>query len=634
MCGITGIWAKNYNKDRLIDDLNLAVEKLRHRGPNDCGTWFNDSGIALGHTRLSILDLSPLGHQPMISQDGRYVIVFNGEIYNFVEIRARLKAMGHTFSGSGDTEVILRAFAVWGSEAVKEFIGMFAIALWDEHKQVLELIRDRIGVKPLYYGWDGASLCFGSELKALRAFRHWVPQIDLQSLGEFLQYGYIPDDRSIYQNVFKLRPGHRLRLKAGRQPVVEQYWSILDAVESPRHGSDEELEVELEELLVSACKYRMVSDVPVGVYLSGGVDSSLVTALLAKHHERPIQTFTIGFADNKYDESAWARKVADHCGTKHTEHILEPKEALEIARSWGSLYDEPFADSSSIPTLLVSRLASQDVKVVLSADGGDELFSGYNSYGSVLRRLERWMRTPRLLQMTAKQVLGSLPPAPLGAALEKLPVPAATRGDILRRLYRARAMFENPTAGGMIDVAMSCWKPEQVRQLLGQYDTPASARITYPGDIATQLSLRDFHHYLPGDILAKVDRTTMNVSIEGREPLLDHRLAEFALRLPLHLRRGTLGPKHILKKILYRHVPRDLVDRAKKGFAIPKVSWLQDDLRTLVEEYLAPERIRNAGIMDTEQVSLVVDDFYAGNITLADPLWYLLSFEMWREEWL
>ena len=618
MCGIVGILARDYESEHLRGDLEKAVALLAHRGPDDRGTWTNGAGAAFGHTRLSILDLSAHGHQPMVSGDGRYVVVFNGEIYNFAEIRARLESLGHTFTGSGDTEVILHAFREWGSDAVKQFIGMFALALWDEHEKVLELVRDRVGVKPLYFGWDGKTFCFASELKALRAFRHWSPAIDRQSLGEFLQYGYVPDDRSIYRGVWKLRPGHRLRIREGEEPVVEAYWSVLDALETPLSGDDAAIEAELEALLIDAFRYRMVSDVPVGVYLSGGVDSSLVTALLARHYDQSIRTFTIGFAEKSHDESRWAKKVAEHCGTSHTEYILGPREALEIAKDWGSLFDEPFADSSAIPTLLVSRLASREVKVVLSADGGDELFSGYNAYNGVFKRLDRLERLPGWAPEAARAGMALLAPA--------------SRWAPARKLHHWNEMFKDPTPRGLINVAMSHWYPEQIRNLLGHYDGPGELR-SYPGDPAKQISLRDYHHYLPGDILTKVDRMTMAVSIEGRDPLLDHRLAEFAFRLPPHLRRGTLGPKHVLKKILYRYVPRNLVERPKKGFGIPKGMWLRGELRELVQDFLAPERIRQAGIMDAKLVDRAVKDFYAGKTSLAVPLWFLLTFEMWRERW-
>lgn len=632
MCGIVGIWAKGYDRDHLRGDLEKAVASLHHRGPDDRGTWTNELGLALGHTRLSILDLSPHAHQPMTVGDGRYVISFNGEIYNFAELRERLASAGHQFHGSGDTEVVLHAFQEWGSNAVRQFIGMFAFALWDEQEQTLELVRDRVGVKPLYFGWEGGSLCFASELKALRHFRHWQPEVDRQALGEFLQYGYVPEDRTIYRGVHKLRPGHRLVLKRGRAPVVEPYWSLPDEIRDPLRARDEDIEVELESLLVDAFRYRMVSDVPVGVYLSGGIDSSLVTALLAAHHDRTIRTFTIGFAESTHDESRAARCVAEHCGTEHTDYMLAPREALEIARGWGDLFDEPFADSSSIPTLLISRLASRDVKVVLSADGGDELFSGYNSYTSVLERHERLGRLPRWLFATARRSTGLMTPALTGLAQSRIFGSANRRGSLARKLHRMNGMLADPTPEGLMDVAMSHWYPEQIGRLIGSYDAPGTDH-SYPGGPAIQISLRDFHHYLPGDILTKVDRMTMAASIEGREPLLDHRLAEFAFRLPPHLRRGSLGPKHILKRILYRHVPRALVDRPKRGFAIPMVSWLNDEFKPLVLDLLSPERIKQGAMMDPRLVTRTVSDFYDGNTYLAQPLWFLLTFEMWRERW-
>ncbi len=632
MCGITGVWSQNGAQDRIKEEITKAVAALRHRGPDDEGIWMNGRGVALGHTRLSILDLSDLGHQPMVSRDGRFVMVFNGEIYNFAEVRARLEAAGHTFVGTGDTEVILRAFAEWGADAVQSFTGMFAIALWDEQENTLELFRDRAGVKPLYFGWDGASFCFGSELKSLRAFRHWRPEIDLTSLGEFLQYGYIAEDRTIYKRVHKLKPGHRLTLRAGGPPVIEPYWSVLDVVHGEQSGSDEELEERLEELLIDSFRYRMVSDVPVGVYLSGGIDSSLVTAVLARHHGSEISTFTIGFSENSHDESRWARKVAEHCGTKHTEYILGVSEALDIAKNWGTLFDEPFGDSSGIPTLLVSRLAREDVKVVLSADGGDELFSGYRVYTTVLDRLNQLERVPRWAGGALAAAMAPLPRRLAGNGHAST-TSDARLGNLLRRLHRFRSILGQPTPGRLMDMYLSSWENDEINRLIGTYASPRPSADTYPGHSAIQMSLWDFHHYLPEDILTKVDRTTMAVGLEGREPLLDHRLIEFALTLPPHLRRGRLGPKHLLRSILFRYVPRELVDRPKQGFGIPLASWLRTDLKELVEAYLGDTRIRQAGIMDPDLVKHSVTRFFSGDTTLATSLWYLLAFEMWRENW-
>ena len=632
MCGIVGFVTHDGSID-LDGRLEPAVESLRHRGPDDRGTWTNRSGVGLGHTRLSILDLSSHGHQPIVSHGGRFVMVFNGEIYNFAEIRESLVARGYSFAGTGDTDVVLAAFQEWGARAVERFVGMFAIAVWDVAEQTLVLVRDRIGIKPLYYGWDGKTLWFGSELKALRQFDHWRPEMDIRSVGEYLQYGYISSSRTIYRNIYKLEPGHRLTLLHEGSPNVESYWSVLDAAAPSLSQTDDAIEAQLEELLVDACEYRMVSDVPVGVFLSGGVDSSLVTALLARKQGRPLRTFTIGFRENEHDESVWAKRVADHLQTRHTEYVLGVGEALDLARNWGDLFDEPFSDASGIPTLLVSRLASREVKVVLSADGGDELFSGYSVYPDVLEKTDRLAAVPGWLRTAGRSGLAAVPVGTVDRLMAAAGVNAANRGLVGRRLKRLRAMLANPSTGGIYDASIAYWLPEDIRRLIGKYEPPRRPADAFEGDPAEQMCLWDLHHYLPEDILTKVDRTTMAASIEGREPLLDHRVVEYAYRLPLHLRRGSLGSKHILKKILYRCVPREFVDRPKQGFRIPLDDWLREDLKELVQDHLEPERIRNAGIFDASIVERLVDDFYEGNRHVGSMLWLLLTFEMWREKW-
>jgi len=635
MCGIVGIWdqSNGYDRDELSRDLKTSVRTLSHRGPDDNGTWLNARGLGLGHTRLSILDLSSHGHQPMISTDGRFIIVYNGEVYNFADIREKLSTRGHTFRGSGDTEVILAAFQQWGDAAVQQFIGMFAIALWDTQEEHLRLFRDRIGVKPLYYAWDGKYFWFGSELKAIHPFRHWQPEIDAQSVGEFLQYGYVCAPRTIYKGVRKLLPGHRLRISNGREPTVDRYWDITDVLDTPFAATDESLESELEDLMASAFSYRMISDVPVGLYLSGGVDSSLVAAILAKHHPQTIHTFTIGFSESSHDESRWARKVAAHLGTEHTEYVLGGAEALQIAKDWGTIFDEPFGDPSGIPTLLVSQLASQEVKVVLSADGGDELFSGYAVYESFLRGYKRLGSIPRPLARFFLSGLQMLPETGLRALMSSVGIPASTSGRFSFKLNRYKRMLHDLSPGALYDLYLTKWLPEEITNLLGSYSPPRNLADSYSGDLGQQISLWDFDHYLPDDILTKVDRTTMLTSIEGREPLLDHRLAEFAFRLPIHLRRGELGSKHILKKILYKHVPRELVDRPKQGFAIPTKKWLREDLRELVDDYLNTGRIRQAGIFDPSVIEQTTRRFLSGDDLLTTQLWFTLAFEMWREEW-
>jgi len=635
MCGIAGYVDRSGRHPGLATDLEAAVRALRHRGPNDEGTWQLDPGVGLGHTRLSILDLSSNGHQPMVSEDGQVVMSYNGEVYNFAEIRATLAQLGHHFRGTGDSEVVLAAFREWGMAAIERLIGMFAIALWDRKTKRLSLVRDRLGVKPLYYGWDGEVLWFGSELKALRAFSHWKVELDRQALSEYFQFGYINAPRSIYARVHKLQPGHLLSWDAGAEPVVQCYWSITEAIKTPLHGSEAQLTAQLEALLIDAFKLRLVSDVPVGVFLSGGIDSSLVTALLQRHTDTPIHTFTIGFTDEGSDESGYARRVAEHLGTIHTERVMHANDARELLPVWGRLFDEPFCDSSGLPTYLVSRLASEHVKVVLSADGGDESFSGYVDYDSMIERWRRREALPGRLVDGLRWLLEGLPLEALDRAAGHVP------GSLRRGLHyltggaiQVRDVYCAPTLGEAYTLTVSVWRPRELAALLG---APATARPTadaFGGQISDKLSLWDLHNYLPGDILAKVDRATMAASIEGREPLLDHRVVEFALRLPVSMRRGSLGPKHVLKSILYRYMPRELIDRPKHGFAVPLRDWLRNDFAPLVDTHLSEETVRRQGILNPNVVTSTVTAFRNGDDRMLNRVWSLLAFQMWREQWL
>ena len=626
MCGITGYWARRGDPSSWLKDLGGSVESLRQRGPDDSGVWVRPGGrVALGHTRLSILDLSPAGHQPMHSADGSLTMVFNGEVYNFASVRAELEALGHRFRSSGDSEVILAALREWGVAAVEKFIGMFAIAVWNERERRLWLLRDRMGVKPLYYAFDGSSFWFGSELKALRAFRAWQPRIDSDAVGEFLQYGYVSAPRSIYRDVSKLMPGHWLELGEVGEPVAHSYWQP-PSDDAPMEGSEEDFERLLETLLVDACRYRMVSDVPVGVFLSGGLDSSLVTALLQHRSGGEIRTFTIGFDDPRYDESQWAKKVANHLGTRHTEKIVTANDMLGVMGEWAGLFDEPFGDQSGVPTYLVSKMAREHVKVALSADGGDELFCGYSHYGVVLDREKSLARIP----------------APVRAAIAKIPLGPlhavnshSMRRNVVERVEKLHVLFPNLDRPTMYDLAMSFWTPWDIEALLGR--KPAPRERVEAGGFAEQMVRCDLRHYLPDDILVKVDRTTMAAGLEGRDPLLDHRLVEFALRLPLSMRRGALGTKHLLRKVLYRHVPRELIERPKQGFAIPLSRWLRGELAPLIDDYLAPSRIRDGGVLDPDLVTRAVRNFRDGgpaNDRLdVQKVWLLIAFEMWRERW-
>lgn len=638
MCGIAGYVSRTGVLATFRSDLTGALDAIRHRGPDDWGIWDGEQGVGLGHRRLSILDLSPHGHQPMVSTDGRLVMIFNGEVYNFKLIRKELESLGHRFRGTGDTEVILAAFQEWDfDEAVKRFIGMFAIAVWDRKVQRLVLLRDRLGVKPLYYGFDGHTLWFGSELKALRAFSHWRPEIDQAALAEYFQFGYINAPRTIYRHVWKLPPGHLLEIEMGGEPRVRPYWSVLDGISNTWTSSEDSLAEELEALMVDAFKLRMVSDVPVGMFLSGGVDSSLVTALLQKHLGESVHTFTIGFKEARYNEAPHARRLAEYLGTNHTERILDPNEAKAIVPRWGELYDEPFADSSGIPTFLVSQVASEQVKVVLSADGGDELFSGYNAYGDLINKANRLERLPAPAHRLLRGLLEAVPIQCLQRTILDGPFPYRARSwaanNLLRRLARIRDYMGAETSGGLYERGLSQWHPRELRRLIGSVERVRESPDIYPGGFAEQMCLWDLHNYLPGDILAKVDRATMAVSIEGREPLLDHRLVEFAFRLPLSMRRGVLGSKHLLRKILYKHVPREMVERPKQGFGVPVLEWLRGDLHGLMDRHLSPEHVQAQGILDPGIVSRTLRDFDRGDNSAVTRVWSLLAFQMWRQKW-
>ena len=640
MCGITGYWARRADPAPWLADLDASVAALARRGPDDRGTWVRPGArVALGHTRLAILDLSPLGHQPMRSRDGALTMVFNGEVYNFAAVRSELEALGHRFRSSGDSEVVLAAFEQWGERAVERFVGMFAIALWNERERRLVLLRDRLGVKPLYYAWNGTAFWFGSELKALRAFHPWRSEVDRDALGEYLQFGYISAPRSIYRGVAKLLPGHWLELGEVGEPVVHRYWSPAEHVQ-PLEEEERELERRFESLLVEAFRLRMVADVPVGVFLSGGLDSTLVAALLQRYGGGEVRTFTIGFDDARFDESVHARRVAEHLGTRHCERIVRADDMAAVLREWAELFDEPFGDTSGVPTYLVSKMAREHVKVALSADGGDELFSGYSHYGVLLERERRLRRWPGLARRALGRSLSAIEIARLQDLGERLPMPArfrhGARRNVTERLAKLSVLLPEVDPPMLYDLAMSFWTPWEIAALLGGETAPRE-RVAGPGAFADQMVHCDLRHYLPDDILVKVDRTTMATGLEGREPMLDHRLAEFALRLPLELRRGRLGTKHLLRKVLYRHVPRELVERPKQGFAIPLARWLRGELAGLVDEYLDPARIRAGGLLDPDGVARAVTRFREGgeaNDRLdTQKVWLLLAFEMWRVRW-
>ena len=643
MCGIAGMFDPGSVCDAETEAILATMTGvLRHRGPDDSGTWVDPAaGVALGHRRLSILDLSPLGHQPMHSMDGRYVITFNGEIYNFRALRDELANHGHTFRGRSDTEVLLAAVAEWTIQpALERLNGMFAFALWDRAEHTLHLVRDRAGEKPLYYGWLGETLLFGSELKALRAHPAFHSEIDRDALALFLRYGYIPAPHTIYRGVYKLPPGTLLSLKAGAgdQVAPVQYWSARQA--AARGLSDpftQSLTCAVEEcdaLLRDAVKLRMEADVPLGAFLSGGIDSSTVVALMQAQSPRPVKTFAIGFEEARYNEAHRAAAVARHLGTEHTELYATPAEALAVIPHLPALYDEPFADPSQIPTHLVAALTRKYVTVSLSGDAGDELFGGYTRYfrGPALWRTVS--RTPAPVRRALAQAL-SLRHSTLAAAVNPLVRRWTGKRSFTERCRQAEEILALGSAAELYRYMMSFWK-QPAAVVLGASEPSIPTMLDLPPGVdAPERQLwmyRDLVTYLPDDILVKVDRATMGVSLESRIPLLDHRVIEFAWRLPLSFKTGGSQGKRILRQVLNRYVPKELVARRKQGFGIPLAAWLRGPLRSWAEALLDERRLQTEGFFDPGPIRQKWTEHVAGGTSWDYDLWAVLMFEAWLEE--
>jgi asparagine synthase (glutamine-hydrolysing) len=619
---------------------------LVHRGPDDGGTWVDaDAGIALGHRRLAIVDLSPEGHQPMVSSDGRYVIVFNGEVYNFLELQRQLKSLGHCFRGHSDTEVMLASFSQWGLVgSIKRFNGMFAFALWDRQERVLHLGRDRLGEKPLYYGWIGQTLFFGSELKALKAHPHFRGEINRDALALFFRYSYIPAPYSIYQGIYKLPPGTTLTWNGQDvHPQPVPYWSAKEVAElgmsEPFVGSEQEAVAQLETLLLEAVGLRMVADVPLGAFLSGGIDSSTIVALMQAQSSQPVKTFSIGFGDHAYNEAPYAKAVATYLGTDHTELYLTAEDALTVIPKLPVLYDEPFSDLSQIPTFILSQLTRQYVTVSLSGDGGDELFAGYSQYFSGPRIWQKISWIPEWLRLTAAQILTSLSPqtwdkalTPFAALLPaKLKQPSpGTKLHLLADFLAVsnREAFHNYLA--------SNWKdPEAL--VIGSLepfsafsDRQCWARLA---DFTQHMMYLDTVTYLPDDILVKVDRVSMGVSLEARIPLLDHRVVELAWRMPMSMKIRNGQGKWLLRQVLYKYVPQNLIERPKMGFAVPIDSWLWDGpLRDWAETLLDKNRLQQEGFLNPQPIRQKWAEYLEGDRRWKSYLWNVLMFQSWLED--
>ncbi len=646
MCGITGFLDVSKNKDQSSFQAIIApmMETLRHRGPDDHGEWIDvQRGIALGFRRLAILDLSPAGHQPMVSADGRYVIVYNGEVYNFAQLRSELAGLGHAFQGHSDTEIMLACICQWGiQEAVRRFNGMFAFALWDRHEQRLSLVRDRLGIKPLYYGWTGNVFLFGSELKALKAHPAFQGEIDRDALALFLRHNYVPTPYTIYAGFRKLLPGMILTLagndRPGEYPEPEPYWSARQVAESgvahPFEGSDQDAAEELERLLRESIRERMIADVPLGAFLSGGIDSSAIVALMQVQSSRPIQTFTIGFHESGYDEAKYAREVARHLGTDHTELYITPQEAQAIIPRLPTLYDEPFSDSSQIPTFLVSELARRHVTVSLSGDGGDELFGGYNRYTWMrkIRKTTSWM--PGAFRQLSSEALSRISPAAWDGLLSNQLIPPRWRvseaGEKMRKI--AEILSANSPEAGYLDLA-SHWK-DPTAVVRGAAEPPSlltrrEAWAQMP-DFPSWMMYMDLVSYLPDDILVKLDRASMGNSLESRLPYLDdHRVVEFAWRLPLQMKIRNGQGKWLLRQVLYRYVPSRMVERPKKGFGVPIDAWLKGPLRGWAEALLEERRIKEESFLNPEPIRQKWQEHLSGKHNWQYYLWDVLMFQAW-----
>jgi len=648
MCGIAGFWRGSAYKNTnwLEETASNMVNTLIQRGPDDSGTWVDSEvGLAFGHRRLSIIDVSDAGHQPMISEDGRYVITYNGEIYNFRELRRQLEKLGYQFRTRSDTEVMLVSFMEWGvNSSLDRFNGMFAFALWDRKNRYLWLARDRIGEKPLYYGMQNGTFFFSSELKAICAHPEFIPRIDRDALVSYMRLSYIPAPHSIYKGVKKLLPGHLLCLKSpvSEVDIPKSYWSLEDAYQIGMRerfqGSEDEAADELELKLKKTVKSRMVSDVPLGAFLSGGIDSSTVVALMQSQIDLPVNTFTIGFQEQEFNEAVHAKKVAEYLGTNHTEMYLSPQEAMDVIPSLTAMYDEPFADSSQIPTHLISQLARQHVTVALSGDGGDELFAGYNRY----IQAEKHWRFISAIPIRYRKLFSTSMMSIRGDSIDKLYkrfeflLPMGLRISLPAEKYQKAAhVFSMSGINEVYKRLVSIiYRPERYLCLGTE---PISllddlALWNNNTDFISDMQKLDLLTYLPDDLLAKVDRASMAVSLETRVPFLDHNIVEFVMSLPMEFKLKNNKGKHLLRKVLYKYVPKEIMERPKMGFTIPIGEWLRGPLKDWATDLIEPSRLKNDGYFDPNPVHQLWNGHLDGHTNWGHQLWNVLMLQSWLEK--
>ncbi|MVT08098.1 asparagine synthase (glutamine-hydrolyzing) [Chitinophaga tropicalis] len=629
MCGIAGFI--DFSKKAGLPVLKDMTDALQHRGPDDGGYEVYvhpQAHVGLGQRRLSILDLSSGGHQPMHFK--QYTMVFNGEIYNFKEIRRELEQHGYTFLSSSDTEVLIKGYDCWKEKVVDHCIGMFAFVIYDKQEEKIILCRDRAGVKPLYYYWHNNVFLFASELKSFSQFPGFEKVIDVSSVSLFLQYSYIPAPYTVFRNTFKLKPGHFLHLSLNTETVTTtEYWSVLEVYRQPLTDMYEgDIIRHTKELMESAYKYRMVSDVPVGVFLSGGYDSSSVAAILQANSANRLKTFTIGYKEQEFDESKEARKIAQYLGTDHTEWIVGPTDALDILNQLPEIYDEPFADNSTVPTTLVSKLASKQVKVVLSADGGDELFAGYNKFAQSLR----YTSYPKPVQGLVSRMMDWIDPSLI---------------PYFNKQYNFSSRYEK------MKLIWASGKSQQALKYISQYITESEAASFLSGhgptyktnfdmngelnninDPLNRLLSVDYKTFLVDNNLVKVDRATMSVSIEGREPMLDHRLVEFLARVPSHIKRKDGINKYILKEIVHQYIPKPLMDRPKRPFIAPLMHWFRDGMKEQMAYYLSPAKLEETGLFDPTHIETLKQQYFRGERVSHQKLWNILVFQLWYSRWI
>lgn len=641
------LWPGAPDGEALAAAVRRMTSAQAHRGPDDEGFWFDAAaGMGLGFRRLAILDLSALGHQPMQSQDARFSMVFNGEVYNYRELRRDLEPLGWSFRGGSDTEVILAAFQQWGVEgAVQRFIGMFAIALWDRSQRRLHLIRDRIGIKPLHVYRGPGLMAFASELKAFMHVPGFTREIDGAALGEYLRYLYVPAPRTIFRNVSKLLPGHILTVDEDGAEHARPYWSAEDVaaagIAARFEGTDAEGIAEVERVLTDAARLRLRSDVPLGAFLSGGIDSTTVVALMQSASPRPVRTFSIGFDAVEHDESAHARSVAEALGTDHTEIHLTGDHALDMLPRMSTVFDEPFADASQLPTLLICEAARRaGLVVAVSGDGGDEVFAGYNRYVYGERMLPPALRVPRAARRLIASGLMSVSPSVVDrvhAAVSSTFTSGGARHRLVgEKVTKIGTFLPHEDFAGMYRSLMSAWQhPDRLTGIDGNSDRLiASVRGTGSYAPLDRMMLADQLMYLPDDLLAKVDRASMAVSLEVRVPLLDHRAVELSWSLPRRFKVRDGESKWVLRRIAERHVPATIIRRPKVGFTVPLDQWLRGPLRGWAEDLLTADRLGRNGVLRPEPIRRAWRDFNAGRGRWSSALWAVLMLQAWREEWL